>query len=82
MITRDRTRTIDFLTDFSCQTADALVATWRTFYGYLFCKFMDGNIKKPVPGKKNPEVQQPPLPDWYLRLIVGQTGEKLKVHEK
>ncbi|MDR2130534.1 MAG: C69 family dipeptidase [Odoribacteraceae bacterium] len=82
MIAQDRASAIEFLTDFSCQTANTLVKTWRDFYGYLFCKFMDGNIKTPVPGKKNPELQQPPLPEWYLRLIIEQTGEKLKVHEK
>ena len=82
MIARDREQTLRFLTDFSCQTADALVATWRDFYGYLFCKFMDGNIKTPAPGEKNPKVEQPPLPEWYLRLIIEQAGEKLKVHDK
>ncbi|MDR0765361.1 MAG: C69 family dipeptidase [Odoribacteraceae bacterium] len=82
MIARDREQAIAFLTDFSCQTADALVATWRDFHGYLFCKFMDGNIKTAVPGAKKPKVEQPPLPEWYLRMIVDQTGDKLKVHDK
>lgn len=72
---------VGFLTDFSCNTGNQLVDTWRDFYGYLFCRYMDGNIKTPVPGEKNPEVDNPPLPEWYLRSIVEKTGNKLEVLE-
>lgn len=72
---------INYLTDFSCNTGNQLVETWRDFYGYLFTRFMDGNIKTPVSGQKNPKVENPPLPEWYLRSIVNQMGDKQKVIE-
>ncbi len=73
--------TIEFLTNYSCNTGDRLTADWRNFYGYLFCRYMDGNIKTAVPGEKNPKVEQPALPEWYLRTIIEKTGDKLKVLE-
>lgn len=44
--------TISYLTDFSCNTGNQLAETWREFYAYLFTRFMDGNIKTPIPGQK------------------------------
>lgn len=79
MIDKDKARAVEFLTDFSCRTGDELLASWKEFYGYLFCKYMDGNIKTVVPGEMNPKVVQPPLPEWYRRKIVEDTGDKLKV---
>ena len=76
---KDPALTVEFLTDFSCNTGNQLVDTWRDFYGYLFCRYMDGNIKTPVPGEKNPKVENPPLPEWYLRTIIEKTGKKLEV---
>ena len=73
--------TVDYLTDFSCNTGDRLVEDWRNFYGYLFCRFMDGNIKTAVPGEKNPKVEQPQLPEWYLRNIIEVAGDKLQALE-
>lgn len=81
MVTQNKKMAVDFLTDFSCNTGDQLVDTWRDFYGYLFARYMDGNIKTAVPGEKNPKVQQPALPEWYLRTIIEKTGDKLRVTE-
>lgn len=81
MLAKDRNAAIEFITDFSCRTGNHLVDTWRDFYGYLFCKYMDGNVKTAVPGEKNPKVEQPALPEWYLRMIIEQTGKKLEVVE-
>ena len=81
MLAQDKEATIKFITDFSCRTGNHLVDTWRDFYGYLFCKFMDGNVKTAIPGEKNPKVEQPALPEWYLRMIIEQTGKKLEVVE-
>lgn len=72
---------VAYLTDFSCNTGNQLVATWRDFYAYLFPRYMDGNIKTAIPGQKNPKVENPPLPDWYLRTIINQMGDKQKVAE-
>ena len=72
---KDRAAAIEFLTDFSCNTGNHLVDTWRDFYGYLFCRYMDGNIKTAVPGEKNPKVEQPQLPEWYLRTIIEKAAK-------
>lgn len=77
----DKAAAVAFLTDFSCKTGDELVADWRNFYGYLFTKYMDGNIKTVVPGQRNPKVEQPALPEWFLRMLIEQTGDKLRVVE-
>ena len=81
MLAQNKEAAIKFITDFSCRTGNHLVDTWRDFYGYLFCKFMDGNVKIAIPGEKNPKVEQPTLPEWYLRMIIEQTGKKLEVVE-
>ncbi len=70
---------VNYLTDFSCNTGNQLAETWKEFYGYLFTRFMDGNIKTPVPGQKNPKVENPPLPEWYLRTITNYMGNKQEV---
>jgi len=75
----DKTQVVTFLTDFSVNNANELVYHWKKFYQYLFMKYMDGNIKTPIPGQKNPKVEQPGYgEDWYRR-IVKENGEKLKV---
>ena len=81
MLSQNRQAAVDFLTEFSCNTGNQLVDTWRDFYGYLFARYMDGNIKTAVPGEKNPNVEQPALPEWYLRTIIEKTGDKLRVTE-
>lgn len=81
LLEENPTNAVEFLTDFSCNTGNQLTDTWRDFYGYLFCRFMDGNIKTAVPGKLNPKVEQPALPEWYLRTIIEKAGEKLQVIE-
>lgn len=81
MLAQNRQAAVDFLTEFSCNTGNRLVDTWRDFYGYLFARYMDGNIKTAVPGEKNPKVEQPALPEWYLRTIIEKTGDKLKITE-
>lgn len=81
MLAQNKKMAVDFLTEFSCNTGNQLVDTWRDFYGYLFARYMDGNIKTAVPGEKTPKVEQPALPEWYLRTIIEKTGDKLRVTE-
>ncbi|MCX7697202.1 MAG: C69 family dipeptidase [Bacteroidales bacterium] len=76
---QDKIQAVKILSDFSVQNANELVYYWKKFYQYLFMKYMDGNIKTPVPGEKNPKVNQPGYgEDWYRRII-RETGDKLKV---
>lgn len=79
IIAQNRDIAIEYLTDFSCNTGNQLTDMWREFYGYLFTRFMDGNIKTSIPGQKTPKVENPPLPEWYLRTIVNQMGNKQEV---
>ena len=67
------------LTTFSLAQSKNTFTTWKTLYQDLFVKYMDGNIKTVVPGKRDPKVSQPGYgEDWY-RQIVKESGDKLKV---
>ncbi len=55
------------------------VDIWRDFYGYLFAKYMDGNIKRKDGDNQNPKVKQPGYGDDDYKRIVNETGDKLKV---
>jgi dipeptidase len=79
IVESDKNTAVEFLTDFSCSTGDQLTDTWRDFYGYLFAKYMDGNVRTVVPGEKNPKVTNPPHPEGYLRSIINYMGDKQKV---
>ncbi len=79
ILAKNKAEAIQYVTDFSCNTGNALLDNWRKFYGYLFARYMDGNIKTAIPGQKNPKVEQPALPEWYLRIIIEKAGDKLQV---
>jgi len=75
---------INFLTDYSNSQADKTLKTWKNFYGYLFAKFMDGNIKeaRPVPAGDayvTPKVSQPGYGEEWYKFIIQETGDKFKV---
>jgi dipeptidase len=69
---------IKFLTDFSVRQGNNTFSEWKKLYGYLFTKFMDGNIKTPS-GKLNPNLSQPGYSPEFYRNLVKQTGDKFKV---
>ena len=85
---KDKNLGIQFITDYSCNTADMLVNDWKNFYQYLFMKYMDGNVKK-TEGRKlldngngknipfNPD--QPGYGEKWYKLIIQETGDKFKV---
>jgi dipeptidase len=78
MYATDPKLAIDLITTFSDNAGNFTVETWRNFYGYLFTKYMDGNIKWKNDGKLNPFLKQPGYgEDWY-RLIVKETGDHFK----
>lgn len=74
-------KAIEFLTEFSVNTADQLVKDWLKFFEYLFVKYMDGNVKTIVPGEKNPKVEHPGYPESWYRRIVNETGDKFRYIE-
>lgn len=84
---KDNNLGIEFITDYSVNTADALVATWTNFYQYLFMKYKDGNIMKSKDMKildngtgivpENPD--QPGYGKEWEKRIVDDTKEKLLI---
>ncbi|MBE0637968.1 MAG: C69 family dipeptidase [Bacteroidales bacterium] len=70
---------VSFLTDYSTRLGDQVTDEWKHFYRYLFMRYMDGNIKTPVPGQLNPKVEQPGYPVEWLERIVKETGDQFKV---
>jgi len=77
-----------FLTGYSVNTGDQLVQNWKSFYQYLFMKYMDGNIKKASQYKllengngKNipPPPSQPGYGDEWERIMIQGTGNRLCV---
>ncbi len=84
---------IDFITDYSCNTADNLVMRWKQFFTYLFMKYKDGNIMKSdeqnwklLDNGNNMEI--PPQPDWpgygeeWYKRIIDETGDKFLYKEE
>lgn len=80
----DKALAVEFLTDYSVNTANRLTADWKEFYQYLFMRFMDGNIKteQQIPdGYKytNPKVEQPGYGEEWYRTVVKETGDQFLV---
>jgi dipeptidase len=74
-------KAVDFLTTYSVNAGNATVKRWKELYAYLFTKYMDGNIKTPVPGQMNPKVSQPGYGDDWEWLIIKETRARYKVPE-
>jgi dipeptidase len=77
---------VRYLTEYSVKSGNKTVAEWKELYKFLFTKYMDGNIKekRAVPqGYKyyTPKVSQPGYPEAWYRIIVKETGDKLKVKQ-
>jgi len=72
---------VEFLTDYSVNTANQLVHDWKLFYQYLFVKYMDGNVKEkrevPAGYKYIPaKLEQPGYGEEWYRRIVKETGDQ------
>jgi dipeptidase len=82
------TSATDYLTAYSFYTGNKLVADWKTFYQFLFMKYVDGNIKNTDGrklldngnGKNIPKAPAQPGygKDWE-RIMIQGTGDRLKV---
>ncbi|MEL7587980.1 MAG: C69 family dipeptidase [Prolixibacteraceae bacterium] len=84
----DAEKARDYLTAYSVNAGNNLVAEWKEFYRYLFMRYMDGNLKaaenRKLPdngnGKNIPK--RPAHPgygkDWE-RIMIQGTGDRLKV---
>ena len=76
LLKNDKKKAREFITDFSVNTANALTYRWKSFYKYLFTKYMDGNVKTPNPGHLNPHLKQPGYSKKFYKQIVKETGDK------
>ena len=83
---KDNKSAVDFLTSYSVSAGNETEKRWKELSHYLLVKYIDGNIKKEKDGKfiKNGYTEpvaplQPGYPEWYLRNIVEDTKDKLKV---
>jgi dipeptidase len=79
---KDPKKAIALITDYSTKSGDHTVAEWKNLYGFLFTRFMDGNVKTKVEGQQNPKLEQPGYsPEWY-REVVKLSGDKFRVPEE
>ena len=78
-----------YLTAYSKQCADLMMARWKKLGEYLIVKFNDQTVKPEKDGKfeltpdglgKAPE--RPGFPDAFKEVIVKETGDKYRVPEK
>jgi len=72
-------KALEYITNYSVNTGNETVKRWKQLYGFLFTKYMDGNIKTTIPGQRNPKVLQLGYSNEFYREIVRQTGDKFKV---
>lgn len=75
----DPAKAVAFLTNYSAQQGERTFTTYKKLFTDLFLKYMDGNIKTAIDGKKNPKVVQPGYDERFLRNVVEDHGDKLKM---
>ncbi len=71
---------IEKLTEFSLASGELALTTWKDLYSFLFTRFMDGNIKTPIPGELNPKLEQPGYSEFWYRKLIEETGDKFIYH--
>lgn len=74
---------VEFLTDYSVNTANSTVSKWNELSNWLLVKYIDGNVKKEKDGQfiRNQwefpvSPSQPEYPDYWKKTIIDQTGDK------
>ena len=84
----DKKQAIEFLTEYSHDQAEKAFRTWKNLGEKILVKYIDGVIKKEENGQfKRNEYGQPAYPERpvydeeYYKLIIRETGNKLKVKE-
>jgi len=82
MYKKDPSKAIEIITNYSVNTGNSTVKRWKQLYGFLFTKYVDGNIKVPVQNQRNPKVSQPGYNKEFYKAIIENTGDKFKVPEQ
>jgi len=79
----------EIINNYSNEQANITATRYKKLGQYLLVKYMDGNIKKEKEGKfmmngytQSASPSQPGYPEWYLKKIVDDAGERLKVIEE
>jgi len=77
-------KVIPELNKFSNDAAVNTHKAWTELYGYLFTKYMDGNVKTAVAVPENykyiaPEVKQPGYGEAWYKRVAQDTGDKCKM---
>ncbi|MFO7368873.1 MAG: C69 family dipeptidase [Bacteroidales bacterium] len=72
-------KAIQYITSYSVKSGENTVAEWKKLYGFLFTRFMDGNVKTAVPGQQNPHVEYPGYDEQWYRQVVEDAGDRLRV---
>ena len=88
LLKKGKNQAISFLTNYSIGEAQQAFSTWKTLGEHLLVKYMDGVVKKEENGQfKTNEYGKPTVPiragysDSYYRMIVKDTGDKLKTRK-
>lgn len=89
LLKEDPARAKAYLTDYSIQCADQMMARWKKLGEYLIVKFNDQAVKPEKDGKfeLTPDelgkaVERPGFNDSYRKIIVKETGDKYLIPEK
>ncbi|MFO8053700.1 MAG: C69 family dipeptidase [Bacteroidales bacterium] len=82
---KDPQKAQEFLTHFSEAMGNYTVESWEQLFRFLMVKYIDGNVKKEENGVfltneygKYPVIEQPGYPEWWLRKIIEETGDKFR----
>jgi len=74
------------LTDYSVSTGNETVKRWKELDNFLLVKYIDGNMKQEKDGQflRNPygypaTPKHPGYPEWWLRKLVEETGERFLI---
>ncbi|MFA8449668.1 MAG: dipeptidase [Bacteroidales bacterium] len=76
---KDPKLAVKYLTDYSCNTGDQVVADWKHLYEELFMKYHDGNVRTRRPGHKTPKVEQPGYDERWKENVVKDHGKLLEM---
>eukprot|EP01013_Petalomonas_cantuscygni_P019234 TRINITY_DN3694_c0_g1_i1.p1 TRINITY_DN3694_c0_g1~~TRINITY_DN3694_c0_g1_i1.p1 ORF type:complete len:674 (-),score=150.88 TRINITY_DN3694_c0_g1_i1:359-2278(-) len=63
-------------TEFARMQAAAVTADWRSLFGELFTRFMDGNVKRRIPGAFLPSLDQPGYGAAWYDMTARETGDR------
>lgn len=78
----EEAKAVSMLNEKVVRNAEDLVTEWLAFFGQLFVKYMDGNVKTvPAEGSSQllPTVAQPGYPLAWTDRVAQETGDRYKV---